>query len=84
MSLTKHDMARVIVQALYNMPALPDVNHPEVITRARHGTVESLTRQHGMACRALDSVKAEAASSRALDRVEAESPKQACAEPPVA
>lgn len=53
MRLTKNDMARVIVQALYNLSDLPAVDHPEVVKRANKGTVESLTRQHGLACRAL-------------------------------
>lgn len=50
-------MARVIVQALYGMHTLPAEDHPEVIKRARRGTVESLSKQHDMACKALSSVK---------------------------
>ena len=57
MRLTKNDMARVIVQALYNMPALPAEDHPEVVKRAQRGTVGSLAKQHDMACKALNSVK---------------------------
>ncbi len=55
--LTKHKMAKVIVQALYNLPALPADDHPEVIKRAARGTVESLTRQHKMAMDAILSTK---------------------------
>jgi hypothetical protein len=57
MRLTKNDMARVIVQALYNMPVVPAVDHPEVVNRARRGTMASLTKHHEMACKALNSVK---------------------------
>jgi len=57
MRVTKNDMARVIVQALYNLPALPAVDHPEVVKRAAKGTVASLERHHKMACDALSSVK---------------------------
>ena len=34
-ALTKNDMARVIVQALYNMPKLPPSDHPKVTRRAK-------------------------------------------------
>ena len=54
---TKTDMARVIVTALYNKPALVAADHPEVIKRARRGTVESLTRQHKLAMAAIESVQ---------------------------
>ncbi len=53
MRLTKLQMARVIVQALYNMPALPPEDHREVVKRAQKGSVESLTRQHKMAVDAI-------------------------------
>jgi len=53
MRLTKNDMARVIVTALYNRPELVAADHPEVIRRARRNSVETLTRQHGLACKVL-------------------------------
>lgn len=56
MRLTKIDMARVIVTALYNRPALVAADHPEVVKRARRGSVESLARQHKMAVDAINSV----------------------------
>jgi hypothetical protein len=49
MKLTKLEMARVIVTALYHRPTLVRPTNPEAIRRAKHGTVESLTRQHAMA-----------------------------------
>jgi hypothetical protein len=55
MRLTKLDMARVIVTALYNLKALAPVDHPEVVKRANKGTVESLSRQHKMALAAIES-----------------------------
>jgi hypothetical protein len=53
MRLTKNQMARVIVQALYAMPALPAEDHPEVVKRAARGNVEMLKRQHKMAVEAI-------------------------------
>lgn len=50
---TKNNMARVVVQALYNLAALPPADHQEVVKRARHSTVEGLTRLHEMACMVL-------------------------------
>ena len=35
MKLTKNDMARVIIQALYLIPELPKENHPKVVRLAR-------------------------------------------------
>ncbi len=55
MRLTKLDMARVIVTALYNLPALVNASHPEVVRRARKGSVASLTRQHALAVAAIQS-----------------------------
>ncbi len=55
MRLTKNDMARVIVQALYNRPSLPPVDNAEVVKRAKRGTVVSLTHQHKMAIAAINS-----------------------------
>lgn len=53
MRLTKNDMARVIVQALYALPALPPADDLRVVKRAERGSVVSLTRQHGLAVNAL-------------------------------
>lgn len=55
MRLTKNDMARVIVQALYNMPALPAADDRRVMKRAAKGTVASLTYQHKLAMNAIQS-----------------------------
>lgn len=57
MRLTKNDMARVIVQALYNLPRLPAADHPEVVKRATRGKVETLAPQHKLSCDVLGSVK---------------------------
>lgn len=57
MRLTKNDMARVIVCALYNMPALPPADDHRVLKRAAKGTVVSLTRQHKLAIAAIESVQ---------------------------
>ena len=57
MRLTKNDMARVIVTALYNKPELVAADHPEVLRRAARGTVESLSRQHSYAMAAIQSVQ---------------------------
>jgi hypothetical protein len=54
MRLTKLDMARVVVTALYNKPALVAANNSEAVRRAKRGTVESLTRQHAMAMAVLN------------------------------
>ena len=51
--LTKLKMARVIVQALYNLPQLPAVDHPEVVKRAARGRVDTLQRQHKLAVASL-------------------------------
>jgi len=64
MRLTKNDMARVIVTALYNRPALVAADHPEVIKRARRNSVETLTRQHHMAVRVLTERPAPAEEQR--------------------
>lgn len=55
MRITKLDMARVIVTALYNKPALVAADHPEAVLRAAKGKVETLTRQHEMAMKAIQS-----------------------------
>jgi hypothetical protein len=57
MRLTKNDMARVIVTALYNKPTLVDDDHPEVLKRAARGTVASLARQHALAMAAIQSIQ---------------------------
>ena len=53
MRLTKLQMARVIVQALYDMPALPPEDHREVVLRAGKGSLAQLQHQHRLACDAL-------------------------------
>lgn len=47
--LTKNDMARVIVQALYAMPELPAADHPRVARMGRHNGKAALQRQHKLA-----------------------------------
>lgn len=55
MRLTKLDMARVIVTALYNRPELVSADHPEAVRRAKYGKVSRLTEQHKMAIAAIES-----------------------------
>ena len=55
MRLTKLDMARVIVTALYGKSTLVPGDNPEAVRRATKGTVEMLTRQHGLAMAAIQS-----------------------------
>lgn len=58
MKHTKLDMARVIVQALYRLPALPAKGNVHVVRTVRHSRV-SLERQHGLAIKIiLDGVEA--------------------------
>jgi hypothetical protein len=49
MRLTKKAMARVIVQAVYNLPSLPSDDHPMVM-RLEKQTVTALSFRHRMAC----------------------------------
>ena len=55
MRLTKLDMARVIVTALYNKSELVADDHPEAVRRAAKGTVARLTQQHRLAMAAIQS-----------------------------
>lgn len=48
MNLTKLDMARVIITALYNRPTLAEANDPRVLKLARC-TVAALTPRHQLA-----------------------------------
>ena len=48
-ALTKSDMARVIVQALYAMPELPAADHPKVKRMERRSGKTALQRQHKLA-----------------------------------
>jgi hypothetical protein len=50
--LTKAELARVVVQALYNMAELPSVSHPYVLRRVQMSKVE-LEAQYDLAIRAL-------------------------------
>jgi hypothetical protein len=65
--MTKNEMARVIVQALYATTMLPTSDHPEVMRRVKHGTIASLTRHHKLACDALRSVNPIAARNHSMD-----------------
>ena len=58
MRLTKNDMARVIVAALYNMKALPPADHFKVVSMARRSSVDELRDQHKRAVAAIESVRA--------------------------
>ena len=57
--LSKLEMARVIVTALYNCPNLVPPTNTEAIVRAKHGSVNSLTRQYKLALAAMASVARE-------------------------
>jgi hypothetical protein len=54
--LTKNDMARVIVAALYNMRALPPTDHHEVI-RWERKKADELRDHHKRALAAIASVR---------------------------
>lgn len=56
MRVTKNDMARVVAQALYNMPHLPDADHQAVMKLAR-SPKETLERQHKLAVTVLGQVR---------------------------
>jgi hypothetical protein len=58
--LTKNDMARVIVQALLNLPTLPDANHRRVTKMAR-ASVAVLKDRHRLAVKILNDKVAQAA-----------------------
>jgi hypothetical protein len=51
-ALTKNDMARVIVQALFNMPALPATDHFRVVRIAK-GKKADLEPQYKLAHKVL-------------------------------
>jgi len=53
--MTKNQMARIIVTALYNRPALVRPDLPEVVRRAKHGRVAALAYQCEMAIAAIRS-----------------------------
>ena len=48
-ALTKNDMARVIVQALYLLKELPSENHRVVLNMAKRSGKQHLTEQHKLA-----------------------------------
>jgi len=43
LALTKNDLARVIIQALYKMPKLPPADHPKVLNMAKRKKVDLIT-----------------------------------------
>ncbi len=51
-TLTKNDMARVIVQALYSMPSLPAANHLKV-KRMERNRKDHLQYQHKLALKVI-------------------------------
>lgn len=53
MRLTKNDMARVVVQALYNLPSLPASDDSRVANIAKRTKLDRLTCQHATAMRVL-------------------------------
>jgi hypothetical protein len=57
MKLTKLNMARWIVTALHNRPALVAADDPRAIRLAKSGTVAGLSRSFEMAVRAIRSGK---------------------------
>ena len=57
MNLTKNDMARVIVAALYNMKALPAKDHHEVKRWETRKTKAELADHHKRAIEAIESVR---------------------------
>jgi len=57
MKLTKLDMARVIVMALYNKKELPPVDSWEVRKMVRNRDVASLSYLHTMALASIESRK---------------------------
>lgn len=54
MQLTKTDMARVIVQALYKLPALPAEDNIRVTRLVRRKKREDLERNHKLALTILE------------------------------
>jgi len=57
MKLTKNDMSRVIVQALWNMSALPDADNEKVVKMAKQKKI-ILVPQHSNAVKILlESIK---------------------------
>ena len=56
MAVTKLDMARVIVLALYNLKALPAGDDVRVVQQMKHRK-DTLARKHKMALAAIASVK---------------------------
>jgi len=53
MRLTKNDMARVVVQALYNLPSLPSSDDARVVNIENRTKLDRLTGQHATAMRIL-------------------------------
>ena len=53
MTLTKNDLSRVIIYALFDLPELPAADHPQVIRRSRLKKTE-LEYQHRLAMDALE------------------------------
>ncbi len=56
--LTENDMARVIIQALYNLPALPPADNVNVVRKARQKR-EVLVMEHKLAMKAIQSTQQE-------------------------
>jgi hypothetical protein len=57
MKLTKNDMARVVIQALYNLPHLPPVDDKRVVRMAGRNHVDIMISRHKTACKVLEGVK---------------------------
>jgi hypothetical protein len=57
MRLTKLDMARVVVTALYNRDALVPADDPEAVRKARVLNVEQLRHQHKLALAVIESAR---------------------------
>lgn len=61
MRLTKTDMARVVVAALYNMKALPPADHFQVTRMVRRSSHDELSHQHKLALAAIESTRPDGA-----------------------
>jgi hypothetical protein len=57
MRLTKTDMARVVVTALYNMKSLAPADHPQVVRKVRALTADQLKYEHKLALAVIESAR---------------------------
>jgi hypothetical protein len=57
MKHTKNDLARVIIQALYNLKELPPADDKRVIKTVRYHTVKELEYRHRLALRVIEQMQ---------------------------